>query len=516
MLCRVNQVFLFLLILLFAHAVQGQDLSRAEAGQAAARAYVADHEQAILDEYMALLTYPNYAGNLGDIRAAAAHIREMMASEGIETRLLEGDGAPAIYGELPAPGADTTLMIYIHYDGQPVDRSLWESDPFDPVVRNGKLLDGAEIISLDGAKEIDRNWRIYARSASDDKAPIAGILNAIRALKAVDIPRSVNLKFFLEGEEEVGSPYLEDIIRENEELLAADFWLFLDGPQDQRGNPRVVLGVRGSYGFQLTVYGAESGLHSGHYGNFAPNPIARLTSLMDSMRGPNGEILIEEMMAEVEAPDQLSLGLIDAIPAADESIRESIGAGSREYPGIRYEATHLYPALNFRGIRAGGVGEQSRNVIVPEATASIGVRMVPNQTKEGVRSAVEAHIREQGYHIIHHAPSRAERLTHEKLARVDWPKSGYAAARTLPSNEYAARLIDIMDHVTGGESLTYPILGGSLPLAHITDNLNVPLAILPIANQDNSQHAPNENIRIGHFFDGIGLYAAVLAGFGAD
>lgn len=485
----------------------------------AARQFRQTHEFEILCEFRDLLRFPNNAHKIGDMRENAAFIRRMMAARGIKSELLEIEGAPpAIYGELMRPGAGLTVMIYIHYDGQPTDLSRWKSDPFEPVVRAGRLEDGVEVIEFDGlrGRAIDPDWRLYARSASDDKAPIIAVMAALDGLAAANMAPSVNLKIFLDGEEERGSPHLEATIRKYKDKLKSDFWLFLDGPQDQRGNARVVLGARGITGFELTVYGPASGLHSGHYGNFSPNPIDRLVRLMASMREATGRVLIEGFYDQVEPLDAETMSLIEAIPNADAEIMRKIQVAGRESPGRRYEETILWPALNFRGIRSGGVGAEGRNIIEPSATAAIGVRMVPRQTLEGVRGVVEAHIRAQGYHIVYEEPDVGMRLEHEKIALLDWRGAGYPAVRTSPGNPLAQRVIALMQAMTGNQTLIYPILGGSLPLAHITSNLDVPLVLVPMANQDNSQHAPNENIRIGHLWRGIEIYAGLLAAFDAD
>ena len=486
---------------------------------AAARQFRQDNEFKILSEFKALLSIPNNAQKVEDMRKNAVFIREIMAKRGIRTELLEIEGAPpAIYGQRMQPGARLTIMIYIHYDGQATDLSRWQSDPYKPVVRAGRLEDGAKVIDFDSlqGQPIDPDWRLYARSASDDKAPIAAMLAALDALAAAQIAPSVNLKFFLDGEEEIGSPHLDATIRKYKDKLGSDFWLFLDGPQDQRGNPRVVLGVRGVTGFELTVYGPATGLHSGHYGNFAPNAIARLVRLMASMRDPTGRVLIEGFYDQVEPLDPADMKLIEAIPNADAEIMREIQVAGRESPGQRYEETILWPALNFRGISSGGVGAAGRNVIEPSATAAIGVRMVPNQTLAAVRRVVEGHIRAQGYYIVHEEPDVAMRLKHEKIALLDWREAGYPSVRTSPEDPHAQRIIELMQAMTDNQTLIYPILGGSLPLAHITNNLDVPLVLVPIANQDNSQHAPNENIRIGHLWRAIEFFAGILSAFDPD
>lgn len=486
------------------------------AADEAIKSYVDDHKRVIVEDLIELLSMPNVATNLDDIYTNAHYIQGLFEARGFSTELLTVDDTtrPVIFGVLDV-GAAKTVTIYIHYDGQPVDESRWATPAFEPVLRAGRLEDDAGIINLATFEgDLADDFRIYGRSASDDKAPIIALLYALDAMKAAGQTSSVNIKLFLEGEEEAGSPSLLSIVEKHKAKLGSDYWLFFDGPQDQRGNPRVVLGVRGTFGFGLTVYGPVRGLHSGHYGNFAPNPSLRLAHLLASMRTEDGNTLIEGFYDEVRAAGPLEKGLIDAIPSADALIMKDAGISDREYPNLRYEETHLIPALNIRGLQAGGVGDKARNIIDSRAIASVGIRLVPDMTLKKTIEVVEAHIRSEGYFIVRQEPTLEDRLAYPKIARIDWSKAGYAAVRASADDPFVAKTIAIMQDMTGGETLVYPILGGSLPLAHIVLPLGVPFSIVPIANQDNSQHAPNENIRLGNLFRGVEIYAALLAGLG--
>ncbi|HKP13560.1 MAG TPA: M20/M25/M40 family metallo-hydrolase, partial [Blastocatellia bacterium] len=195
------------------------------------RAYRQAHEAEIVSEFAELLSLPNVAADAANIRRNAAKLIEMMRRRGVSARLLEGNGPPAIFGELTAPNASRTVAIYAHYDGQPVDASKWASPPFTPTLRDKPLEAGGRGIAFPQRGEsYNPEWRLYARSASDDKAPIIAMLAALDALKAAGRRPSVNLKFFFDGEEEAGSPNLVDIVKRNAALLQADVWLCADGP----------------------------------------------------------------------------------------------------------------------------------------------------------------------------------------------------------------------------------------------------------------------------------------------
>ena len=253
-----------------------QEQTRDTSFRARVAAWRAAREPAIVAELAELLAIPNLASDSVNIRRNAALIVRMLEKRGATARLLEVPGSPpAVYGELPVPGATRTVVFYSHYDGQPVDLSRWASPPWQVTLRDGPILGSrlSRVLPMPQAgQRFDPEWRIFARSASDDKGPIVAMLAAIDALRAAGIPLSANLKLFLDGEEEAGSPNLARMLAAHRELLGSDLWIFGDGPIDPRGLPRAVLGVRGITTFRLTVYGPASSLHSGHYGNVAPNP----------------------------------------------------------------------------------------------------------------------------------------------------------------------------------------------------------------------------------------------------
>jgi acetylornithine deacetylase/succinyl-diaminopimelate desuccinylase-like protein len=436
----------------------------------------------------------------------------MLEKRGIATRILEPPGAPvAVFGELRTPGAKKTLLFYAHFDGQPVGPpERWATPAFEPTLRAGRLEDGAPAIAwADARYPLADEARIYARASSDDKGPIVAMLAAIDALRAASIPLSVNLKFFLDGEEEAGSPNLARTLAAHRSLLQSDLWVFGDGPIDPRGLPRLTLGVRGVTGFRLTVYGAVTSLHSGHYGNVAPNPGARLAALITSMRAPDGGITIEGLEAPAPTAAQLAL----ARTAFDTpGMLAAAGIATTE-SGLDYGESVLRPALNVTQLAYGGTGPQ-RNAIDPEASAGIDLRLTPGMSVAKSRAAIEAHVRAQGYVLLERAPTAAERLAHPRLARLEWGNEGYPAAMSSPEDPAVARAMAVTRAASDGAVRIPPLMGGSLPIASVGEVLGTPFVIAPIVNADNSQHAPNENLRMKEFRSGIGLYAALLAAIG--
>jgi len=492
---------------------QGPD---ATAVRAEVRRYRNAHDVEILRELADLLAIPNLATDSVNIRANARHLVGMLERRGIRARLLESPGSPpAVYGELDTPGATRTVVFYAHYDGQPVTAEDWTTPPWQPVLRDRALADGGREIPFPTvAGTVGGEARIYARSASDDKSPIVAMLRAIDALRAARVPLSVNLKLFLEGEEEAGSPHLREMLSRHADLLRADVWLFGDGPVHQSRRQQVVFGVRGVAGAELTVYGPRRALHSGHYGNWAPNPAAMLATLIASMRAPDGRITIAGFYDDVLPIGPAEREALRGAPRVDEALRRELLLGSAEAGDATVGERVMLPALNVRGLRAGAVGASATNAVPADARASLDFRLVANQRVERVRELVEAHVRKQGYHVVRAEPTPEQRLAHAKVLRLEWDAGGYPATRTSMTLPVSRAVVRAVEETVGGPVVTVPTLGGSLPTYLFAEVLRTPLIVLPIVNHDNSQHAADENLRLQNLFEGIELYAGVLARLG--
>jgi len=481
----------------------------------AAHAWRQSHEIEIVRELATLLSIPNGAADASNIEKNAAAVSALYERRGVATRLLRvPDAPPVVLGALDSPGAATTVTFYAHYDGQPVDPRQWKGDPFRAVLRSGTVEAGAPEVAIDAARPpLDPEWRLYARSASDDKAPIVGFAAALDALRAAGIRPSVNLRFFFEGEEEAGSPHLGAILERYAADLRTDAWVLCDGPVHQSRRPQLFFGARGVSGLELTVYGPNHGLHSGHYGNWAPNPIVRLTHLIDAMRGEDGRIRIPGFEDDVRPLTPAEQRAISAVPRVDETLESELGFAAPEGRGESLVELIHRPALNLRGIAAGRVGAQAANVIVPEATASIDFRLVPDETPESVRRKVEAFVQAQGYTIVRGEPDPETRRKHPKIVRLDW-ETGYPPARTSMDLPFSRAVIAAAERAAGAEVVKMPSLGGSIPMYLFQSGGKTPVVGVPIANHDNNQHSANENVRLQNLWDGIELYAALFAELG--
>jgi acetylornithine deacetylase/succinyl-diaminopimelate desuccinylase-like protein len=480
-----------------------------------ARTWREAHEPQIVRELADLIAIPNVARDSANIRRNADALLAMLSKRGFTTRLLEnGPYPPAVFGERRAPGATRTIVFYAHYDGQPVTLSEWTNPPWEPTLRTKTIEDGGTVIPIPSSGRLDPEARLYGRSASDDKAPIVAMLAALDALASNKTPLDVNLKVYLDGEEEAGDEHVRELLVRNKQLLAADAWLFADGPVHQSRKPQIVFGVRGVMGADLTVYGPTRPLHSGHYGNWAPNPAIRLANLLASMRDDDGRILIKGFYDDIAPISATERAALAKLPPVDEQLRAELGLGASEADNTSLGERIMLPSFDIRGLKSASVGAQAANVIPTEAQAALSFRLVPNQTPARVRQMVEAHMKAQGWTLVHPDSVTMEvRRAHPRLASLTW-EDGYPALRTSLDAPVSKAVVQVATQALGEAPLLVPTLGGSLPLHDFAEVLQVPLLVVPIVNHDNRQHGANENVRLQNLWDGIELYAALFAGLG--
>jgi acetylornithine deacetylase/succinyl-diaminopimelate desuccinylase-like protein len=478
----------------------------------ASRAWHEGNGGRILREFVELLSIPNVASDDENIRRNAAWIAGALERRGGTVELLEQPGAPpVVYAELIVPGARRTWVLYAHYDGQPVTPEEWTTDPWTPTLYTAMPAEGGRPIPLPAPGEsFDSEWRLLGRSVSDDKAPIQALLSALDALRAAEIPLTVNLKVFLDGEEEAGSPHLREFVEAHRERLGGDAWLFLDGPVHQTGRPQLFFGARGIATMEVTVYGATRYLHSGHYGNFAQNPNDLLTRLLASFKDQDGRVRVEGYYDSIVPLGETEKRALDGAPAMEEGLLRELGlARALGRPGARYLDGLLFPSLNVRGLYGGATGDRASNVIPTRATASLDLRLVKGNDPEAMMDRVEAHIRRQGFHIVRDEPDLETRLAHPRIARVERQR-GYPAVRTPMDLPVAGEVIEAARLAAGGDVVLLPTLGGSLPLYVFEEILGAPLIGVPTVNADNNQHGADENLRLGNLAYAIDLLSVLL------
>jgi acetylornithine deacetylase/succinyl-diaminopimelate desuccinylase-like protein len=480
------------------------------------RDYRVANEDRIIRELTEFLAIPNVASDTPNIQKNAAHLVEMLEARGIETHLLPITGrGPVVFGKLTSPEAKRTVIFYAHYDGQPVDPAAWtDGRPFEPALRDaaieagGKRIPFPENSAQHGAIYND-DWRIYARSSSDDKSPIVALLAALDALREKKIPLSVNLKVILEGEEEAGSTNLQHTLELHKNLLGGDLLITGDGPVHQSGRPLVFFGNRGDIGLDITVYGAVRALHSGHYGNWAPNPAMELSRLLASMKDADGRVLIDGYYDDVTPLGELEKKALAQMPQNDADLERELGIAKPEGGGKKLVELLTQPSLNIRGLRSAYVGEQAQNVVPDRAEASLDARLVMGEDPQKKFEQIAAFIRKQGYLVIDREPTMEERRSHALIAKVI-NEGGYRASRTHMDLPVSKALVEVVQGAAGGNTVIAPGLGGSVPM-YIFEDLGLPWIGVPIVNYDNHQHSSDENLRLGNLWRGMEIYGVILA-----
>jgi acetylornithine deacetylase/succinyl-diaminopimelate desuccinylase-like protein len=460
----------------------------------AARRWHTTHQTEILQEFTSLLAIPNVASDSDNIQRNADVLVAMLKKRGVEARQLTMPGVPpVVFGEIKTQNAKHTIVFYSHYDGQPVTPSEWEGNsPFAPVTR-----------------KVNGEAYIYARSASDDKAAIIAQLAALDALRAAKIPLRANIRFVWEGEEEAGSPHLEKILMENRDLVHGDVWLVCDGPVDQSRKQTVVFGARGDTHLEITLFGAIRGLHSGHYGNWSPNPAMMLAQLLAGMKDKDGDVLIPHFYDGIAPLGPLEKQAIAEAPVNDEILKQELALGHVEGGGKKLLELLNLPTLNINGLSAANTGARANNVIPSRAVADLDLRLVVGEHWREQQDRVIDYIRAQGYFIVESEPSRDVLLAHPRVAMVKRDEASYDAVRT-PMDLPIARAVVAAVESAHGKVVKWPTMGGSVPLGAMVRAADTHTITVPIANHDNNQHSANENIRVQNLWDGIETMAALM------
>lgn len=457
-------------------------------------AWVVAHQTEVVADLLETLAIPNVAADTPNIRRNADHLKGLLARHGWAAEILETTGNPLVYGALDVAGATRTVLFYCHYDGQPVDSSKWnQPDPFKPVIRGEAAA-----------------ARIYGRSASDDKGPIVALMAAVDALKAQGLSPSSNIHVILDGEEEASSPSLVPAISRYKDKLRADLMIILDGPGHSSGRPTVVYGARGIATVDLTVFGPKSGVHSGNYGNWMPNPAMRLASLLASMKDDEGRVRIEGYYDGMSPLNPEERALLDAVPDDSAKMLAAFGVAAPELAFPKLQDALQMPTLNIRGLASSFVGPGARTIVPDRATAAIDIRLVKETTGRDLVAKLRSHIQQHGYHLVDTDPDDATRARYGKLARLTVVGPIIEAFRTSTANAHARALVASMTRTFGQPPVQLRTLGGTVPIAPFIESLGFPALLVPTVNFDNNQHEENENLRLATFFDSIVTIAAVL------
>jgi len=428
-----------------------------------------------LDRLVEYLRKPSISAQGVGIAEVAAYVAEIMQHIGLETEVIPTDGWPMVLGRRHRSPGKPTVLLYGHYDVQPPDPiDEWISPPFEPAIRNDRL---------------------YGRGVADNKGQHFAQLLALEALLAVDGELPCNVTVLLEGEEEVGSPQMRSFVGAHRDELAADVAITCDGPVLSPGQPCVVFGVRGVLNFELRARGANSDLHSGNWGGIAPNPLWTLVHLLASMKNERGEITINSFYDDVRPVSDLERYALAALPLDLDSLKHTLDIEQLDRPPDRnfYERITAWPTLTINGFSGGYQGKGSKTVLPHEAFAKCDIRLVDAQRSNDIFDKVKRH-------VLQHAPS------------VDVIFYGAMEPSKTPlDSPFAKPITEAVRRVHGENPLLVPSMGGSLPTYVFGTILNLPSFVVPYGNPDQANHAPNENMELDRFFDGIKTSAAMLS-----
>jgi acetylornithine deacetylase/succinyl-diaminopimelate desuccinylase-like protein len=432
------------------------------------------HRNAFLERLFAYLRMPSISAHGVGIAENGAFLVSLLTSMGLEARLIETAGWPLVYGRRDDVPGGPRVLLYGHYDVQPPDPlDQWYSPPFEPEIRDGS---------------------IYARGAGDNKGQHFANLMAIESLRATTASLPCNVIVLLEGEEEVGSPNIAEFVRNSRDLLDVDLVITSDGPIHDSGRNVIEFGVRGVADFELRARGANRDLHSGNFGGVAPNPIWTLVHALATMKNAAGEITIDGFHDAIVPPTDLERAAVANLPDGTAEIMADLGLTRLDAPRDRpyYDRLMAHPTLTINGFHGGYGGPGSKTVLPSEAFVKCDVRLVLNQTVAVTHELIRAH-------LARHAPE------------VEFvPGGGMDPSKTPLDSPWTEPIRAAIRTATGEEPYLVPAMGGSLPEYVWTKLLGVPAFVVPYANHDERNHAPNENIEVERFITGIKIGAALL------
>lgn len=487
-------------------------VAQAASPAAEVRAWRQGHEKQVIEEFAKLLSMPNVATNVADVEANADYLQTLLKARGftsVQKLYAEPGTPPSVFAELKTQGAKRTVVFYAHYDGQPVGQKGWITPPFTPAVRTN--LPEARPVDWQAATgRLDPAWRIYGRSAGDDKGTIQCVLSALDALKAAGRKPSVNIKILWEGEEEQGSPHFAVLVAKHRDLLKTDLLVMGDGPMHQSGKQEINGGNRGIVSFKTTVYGPTKPLHDGHYGSWAPSPTVMVAGLVMSLRDDDGHILIPGFYDDVTPVDEAQKAALAALPEVETGLKQALGLGRNVGPA-RLADGYMSPTLNVRAIHGGDTGPDAANAIATEAEASFDIRLAPGEQPDRVKARVEDFLKSQGWFLVRDTPDDATRLTHPKVLKLVWDAGGSKATMTPLDGPATSAVAASIGRTVGYPVLKLPFVGASSGMADIVDALGAPMVGVSIANYDDNQHAVNENLKLSALWDGIEVYAGLLS-----
>ena len=463
-----------------------------------------------IDEIRDFVSIPNNASDHADINRNLTWLTKKFNERGFNSSVLPTEGESIFFATLPIVDAKPTILFYMHFDGQPVEGSKWnQSNPYEVVLKSPNGDDFKSESFEDLNTNLNYDWRLFGRSTSDDKGPIVMFLNAIDLLKKNNVELPFNIKVILDSEEEKGSKALPNAVKQYRELLDANFLIINDGPVHNSGKPTVVYGCRGITTLSLTTYGPIKPQHSGHYGNYAPNPGFQLAHLLASMKDKDGKVIIDGYYDGITL-DEATKAFLITVPDVQAELNENLQIKTAEKVGAFYQESLQYPSLNIRGLSSGWIGNDARTIVPEKAIAELDLRLVPESDGNRLKSLIKKHIEKQGFFITTSDPTKEERLSHDKIIKIE--ESGVTNAfRTDWNNTYGKYIAQSLKDEFNQDVVNIRIMGGTVPVAPFINELKIPAFIVPMVNPDNNQHSPNENLKIGQIDYGIRTFYKLMS-----
>lgn len=462
------------------------------------------------DELHEFFSLPNDAYQPEQIEPNVKWCETAFAKRGFKTQRLETETVPLLLATKNHPKAKKTVLIYLQVDGQPVDKSKWfQPNPYVPSLK--QLNDDGEWEIIPYEKllgDINRDWRIFSRSASDARGPDMMFLKAMDIINDLKVQPNFNIKVIMDFEEELGSPQLPEAVSKYQNELAADMLVIFDGPRHLSNEPTLSYGARGIATISLEVFGPRVPLHSGNYGNYSPNPARKLSQLLATMWHDDGRVAIPNWYDGITITDEVK-EILKQVPDDEAQIQKDFGIASTENIGNNFQEAIQYPALGILGMESAWVGNKKRTIIPASAIAELNIRLVKETEGDRMVKLVRDHITSQGYYLVEDQPTEEERMTHDKIVRFNAEVS-YGAFRTEFDTEVGAWLRRGMRTAFGKDPIQIRTMGGSIPISPFVITLGLPAVGVPTVNPDNNQHSPNENIRLGNYIDGIKTITAIL------
>jgi acetylornithine deacetylase/succinyl-diaminopimelate desuccinylase-like protein len=430
-----------------------------------------------LNEFLRMPSISAREDENGEFRDCARWVAEKLEAAGAETSVMETDGHPVVYAEIGS--GEVTLLSYGHYDVQPPEPlELWESDPFEPTVRDGNL---------------------YARGVADDKADVLARIQALRLYIEEHGALPFKLKFLIEGEEEIGSPNFAPFVRSNADLLSADACLWEGSMKDEAGRPTIFCGTKGMAYVELRARGASYDLHS-MYGGIAPNPVWRLVQALRSIKDENGEITLDGLDELADEPSEKDLEAVGRIPFDDAALRGSWGVEALDRGLSGQDALRemlLRPTANIAGIQSGYTGPGTKTIVPSEAFVKMDFRLVAGQSPGPVLELIRGHLRRRGF---------------DDIEVVDL--HGVEPAKTPVDSPVVGTALQTWRDLGHDEAIVYPTIGGSGPTSLMVAELGIPTIMTGnVANVESRLHSPNEWISLDDYFETIGYFARFFERF---